>query len=432
MITVSDVLKADQPDPDGHRIPSHIRRGSMVLSGVSDITDKINVGVSVGIFNTKTATCGNTCPTCFGYSSFFLTPSRNVIANGSTGSYQGMALGQDGRNHLVAPASWSSTNTSVATSQGSGNYLGVSPGNFGADAFISLTDVNGDCAGNGSPCPNTQFVGMGPGTVVPTVSFSSTPVVPLGGSGTITATVAPTNNTTTILLSLVTTNGTGQALFANNGKNTLNITATTSLIITGVQASSTPDNIQLTATLSSVVLATTTLTVGATNGAIPVNFRQVGVSQLSNGVLQFVYEWDSSSGTTSDLASCTVGEIVTYPGSGSTYLWTSPPYSNSDPNTNYSNPFTSGVAATNFLVPPYNHIGFGDQHEHPAFLLPYRADNFTATQYYRFQCPNYRANAWINFTGPIPIQRTVSQNTNSTWKYTITKSGSSNSVNPLP
>ena len=127
-----------------------------------------------------------------------------------------------------------------------------------------------------------------------------------------------------------------------------------------------------------------------------------------------------------------MGEVVTYPGSGSTYLWTSPPYSDSDPNYNYSNPFTSSVPATNFLIPPYNHTGVADQHSHPAFLGPYKADSFTATQYYRFQCTNYKANAWINMVGPISIQRTVSQNSNGTWQYTITKSGSSNSVNPLP
>ena len=164
--------------------------------------------------------------------------------------------------------------------------------------------------------------------------------------------------------------------------------------------------------------------------AIPVNFRQVNVSPLSNGILQFVYEWDSSSGKTSDLANCVIGEIVTYPGIASPYVWTSPPYN--QPNPLFPNPFTSSITATNVLIAPYNHTGFADNHDHPTFRTPYKYDDFVSTQYYRFSCTNYQAGAWVNMAGPISIERTVKQNSNGTWQYTVMKSGSSASVNPLP
>jgi hypothetical protein len=45
--------------------------------------------------------------------------------------------------------------------------------------------------------------------------------------------------------------------------------------------------------------------------AFPVNFRQTGVTDLGDGVLQFTYAWDSSTGNKADLGNCVVGEIVT-------------------------------------------------------------------------------------------------------------------------
>lgn len=64
--------------------------------------------------------------------------------------------------------------------------------------------------------------------------------------------------------------------------------------------------------------------------ATPINFRQVGPGQNVNGVLQFTYAWDSSTGHLGDLTSCLVGEYVTYPTFGHDsgfYFWPSPPYS---------------------------------------------------------------------------------------------------------
>jgi len=83
-------------------------------------------------------------------------------------------------------------------------------------------------------------------------------------------------------------------------------------------------------------------------------------------------------------------------------------------------------------VAPFNHTGFADNQNNPGFLSPYKADNFVASQDYGFQCSNYKNNTFTNLSVPIIIQRAVTQNSNATWMYMVTKSGSSNSVNPLP
>jgi hypothetical protein len=273
------------------------------------------------------------------------------------------------------------------------------------------------------------------------VSFAGTPVVPMGGTAAILATVINNPNLLTIKLTLSTAQGTsGSALFLGNSQTTMTITGTTSLAIVGTQSSSVPGNILLNATVTVdshiTTIGSTNFTVDTTNGAIPTNFRQVNVNQQSNGVLQFVYEWDSSTGNPTDLRNCSVGEIVTYPTQSQNpgfYYWASPPYQR-PPDYDFSSPYISLVAADNVLISPYNHTGSADLNRNPGFLRPYKADNFADKQVYRFQCTYYKNNSWINMTGPIIIQRVVSPNNdkNNTWRYDITKSGSLNSVNPLP
>ncbi len=47
---------------------------------------------------------------------------------------------------------------------------------------------------------------------------------------------------------------------------------------------------------------------------VPTNFQQQSCSDIGSGDLHFVYTWVSSTGSLADLQGCTVGEIVTYPG----------------------------------------------------------------------------------------------------------------------
>jgi hypothetical protein len=161
--------------------------------------------------------------------------------------------------------------------------------------------------------------------------------------------------------------------------------------------------------------------------ARPVNFRQVGQGRdAGNGVLHFDYAWDSSSGRLADLNNCETGENVAYPGANP-YVWTSPPYA---ANRGTTNPTVLWVPGTDGEAQ--------DNHSHFDFLRPYRADNFTATQDYRWRCSNINNNQITNFANFVGIQivRTVANTlrnpADNCWFYTITKSGATAQVRPLP
>jgi hypothetical protein len=160
------------------------------------------------------------------------------------------------------------------------------------------------------------------------------------------------------------------------------------------------------------------LTVGATTGALPVNFLQTGVTTLPNTYIKFTYTWGSSSGVLSDISQCNVREFVTYPGyvpgQQLFYYWTSPPYVNTD----VPNPSTGGQG-------PANAAGLTDTQSNPGFAKPYKTDSVTSNQVYQFQCPYYQNNQWVQFapqSGTMPITRVVQQ-VSGKWQYTITKSG---------
>ncbi len=160
----------------------------------------------------------------------------------------------------------------------------------------------------------------------------------------------------------------------------------------------------------------------AASCAVPINFRQVypGID-IGSGTLYFErYSWDSSTGNLQDLSSCTVGEIVTYPGVGD-YFPPSPPF----PAGGFINPTVIDVAG--------NSIGFEDVHRTRGnFVAPYSSASFTAVQYYRYSCPCMNNGAPVNLAGPIDIVRSVTIADRGTWKFTITKSGDSATINPLP
>lgn len=156
--------------------------------------------------------------------------------------------------------------------------------------------------------------------------------------------------------------------------------------------------------------------------AIPTNFRQVGPgTDTGSGTLRFEYIWSSSTGNLSDLAAaCTVGEIVTYPGIGN-YSPPSPPFNQAFLNpTEIDNPARDGSL-------------FDNHRTSGGFVRPYTTASFTATQYYRYSCPCKNGGAYVNLAGPINIVRSVSRiGQTSSYKFTITKSGSSATIDPLP
>lgn len=158
--------------------------------------------------------------------------------------------------------------------------------------------------------------------------------------------------------------------------------------------------------------------------AVPTNFRQTSTTSSSNGTLSFRYDWDSSTGTgvssLADLSQCTIGEKVDYTASDLPFA---------------SPPFPSGISPPNPTVTEGSATGgfLEDNHSTPGtFVKPYSAKTITASQIYRYRCTCKDNNAWITLLGPLSITRSVSQNTNGSWKFTITKSGQSATINPLP
>ena len=157
--------------------------------------------------------------------------------------------------------------------------------------------------------------------------------------------------------------------------------------------------------------------------AIPTNFRQISVSDQGGGTLHFEYAWDSSTGKLSDLSHCGVGERVDY--NAADLPFPSPPFPSG---LNPPNPTTDPVFGGDLGTFPN-----GDTHSTPGtFVTPYSARTVTATQIYRYHCPCHNGDAWTTLMGPHNIVRSVSQNANGSWKFTVTKSGSSASIDPLP
>lgn len=143
---------------------------------------------------------------------------------------------------------------------------------------------------------------------------------------------------------------------------------------------------------------------------IPKDFKQVGPGTArADGVLHFNYSWASTSGALADLSQCEVGEHVAYPG-GNPYKWPKPPFDGST-----TNPTVLSVAATDGVAQ--------DNHSHTAFIKPYKAASFDATQEYRSICRHLNTTNFPGY-GNIIIARHVADTTGKgCWTYTITKSG---------
>ena len=422
---VSEILHSSIPDAEGNVIPAGISEGSAEVAGSQGEHQHILIGLDTAVYNVRKATCGNYCWNCSGVVSAAITLSPFAVAvSGTTG--ETFYETHDSGYQYNTSASWRSSATSIATVNSSGVVAGVSTGSL----TLSATDLYAEivagqaCSDQYTTCPSQFFGGSTPGTSVSvSVTFSYTPIVPLGGTAQITAIVAPTSNTASITLTLSTTSGTGSAIFSNS-QTTMKITSTSLLNIVGVTGSSVPNNISLTATVGSKIVGSTSFSVAATNGAIPVNFMQTSASRQPGGVLEFHYTWGSSSGNMPDLSQCQMEEYVTYPyqpANPLSYFWTSPPYAAGSNSPNPDTGLTPGPAAAGLLI---------DDHGFKPFQKPYVYNSFAAQQVYQFRCPYYKANQWIPIfplAGTNAITRTVSQS-GSNWLYTITKTGMSNSA----
>jgi hypothetical protein len=162
--------------------------------------------------------------------------------------------------------------------------------------------------------------------------------------------------------------------------------------------------------------------------AVPTNVHVTSCSDAGNGDLHFDYGYSSTDGNLQHLGSCTLGEIVTYQGSQNPWPFPAP-----FPPDAYDNPTIGDFNAA--TGGPNGPGTFTDDHKLTpsiTFRKPYNANSFTATQYYRYKCSCAGGGQYVNIVGPLSIVRSVSQNANGTWKFTVTKSGCSAQINPLP
>lgn len=73
----------------------------------------------------------------------------------------------------------------------------------------------------------------------------------------------------------------------------------------------------------------------------------------------------------------------------------------------------------------------GDDHSPGTIVKPHAEASFTATQHYRYRCPCKNGNSPVVLMGPIAITREVKRRPDGKFKYIITKSGKSASIDPL-
>jgi len=170
MFNVSETIMMQQPDSDGHKIPPGTLHGTAVLSPASPDPQWVNVGVSVGIFNVSTATCGGHCPYCNNFTAFRVQADRSTAPVGQDTQFSSWGLSSNGAwIDYTLQSSWTSSNIQVAQPSGStvGAFTGVSPGQFSGQAYADLP-------ANYCPdaCSTEGWTDGAPGTITGIISVS--------------------------------------------------------------------------------------------------------------------------------------------------------------------------------------------------------------------------------------------------------------------
>jgi Bacterial Ig-like domain (group 2) len=160
-------------------------------------------------------------------------------------------------------------------------------------------------------------------------------------------------------------------------------------------------------------------------GAVPVNFEATTMVDAGGGDLHLQYAWESSTGNLPDLASCTVDESVSYPGTGN-YSWPAPFPAITSPNP------TPGP------VPGSDGGGPDDHWIYPKtkydFRKPYSTNSFAAYQTISYSCTEGGKQLTATLVGPVTIVRSVANS--GSWYFEVweTFQGTfgSATINPLP
>lgn len=175
-IDLKEIIANQSRDEDGNMLPLDLQEGSFVFHSAKDVHAPLSLNVNVGIFNVVKGTCYYGTVWCDGYyGNLIVSPSTFTLA--ADGEVQEVvAYGQydDGSTPGVN-ASFSSSNTSVATV--SGNY--VTAGNTAGNATITATanlPEEGSYSGYNPSCASLQAYYSFTGTATAKVG-DNTPVI---------------------------------------------------------------------------------------------------------------------------------------------------------------------------------------------------------------------------------------------------------------
>jgi hypothetical protein len=149
--------------------------------------------------------------------------------------------------------------------------------------------------------------------------------------------------------------------------------------------------------------------------ATPTNYSATFLGADAQGTLNFRYTWSSTTGNQSDLAACSVGETVFYPGTDPRYIWPLPMVQTTD------NPFPLYSSGSN--------AGFDDHNIPPNnYQTPYFGTSFNATQRLQWSCPCHNNGNFERFEPDITIMRSIFKDADNFWYYKIEKSGQTKTV----
>jgi hypothetical protein len=195
MLNVSEIIQNQIPDDDRNLIPPSVKEGSAEIAGPQGEYQRILVVVDAGIYNVQKATCTPICITCSGAVEGFIDANPFAVGSGGTLQETFTVQYKSGTQYnLTASASWSSSNTTVAT-VAAGLVTGVNAGTLNLGA-TSTQEINGEACSDDyhdlPTCPETlvsappapgnvpKITGIAPGSGQ---AGSSQVAVTISGSG---------------------------------------------------------------------------------------------------------------------------------------------------------------------------------------------------------------------------------------------------------
>jgi hypothetical protein len=298
-IDLHELVMSATPDSAARVMPRGSMQGSALLTGPkNDTTERLTVVMTGGIYNSKTATCGNTCETCNGFTALSASPDPASLAvYGTTQMTDEYTWYTGYQYNWTSNTQWSSSATGIATIQTTGQSSpgmasGVGAGSVVFDASFGLLSVNaGQICTQGTlpPCPTAYPVAQAPATVTPQVSVTSGPT-------TILAFASGASSPQSYFVSITasgTPSGGSFSWTTSSGKVTLTNATTATVTVWAVadqfSAAAGDVSVQVVYTLNSVPSSpgTTTLTV----------LKPVSLTQTSSSSNPTAHTCSSTSGT---------------------------------------------------------------------------------------------------------------------------------------